>query len=131
MLTRACVVVLVAGLFALAGCGPAKLEVNKTVTIEPNDFNMIGLPKQSQPQKITVDVDATEPVNVYVIDSAKEAGFPDMAAEKQAEAAKYGKKLGVKKDALTAEVPENAEVTVAVGGGMKKSEVKISISNRK
>jgi len=125
------VVVLVAGLFALAGCGPAKLEVNSTATIDPNDYKMIGLQKQSQPQKVTIEVDATEPVNVYVIDSSKEAWFPDLSPDKQAETAKYGKKLGVKKDSLTADVPENAEVTVAIGGATKKTDVKISISNRK
>jgi len=128
---RACVVVLVAGLFALAGCGPAKLEVNKTVTVEPNEYNLIGLPKQSQAQKVTVEVDATEPVNVYVIDSSKETGFPDLSPEKQAEAAKYGKKTGVKKDSLTADVPENTEVTVAIGGATKKVDVKVAITNRK
>jgi hypothetical protein len=131
VLARACVLPLAAALFALAGCGPAKLEVNKTVTVDANDYNFIGLPKQPQPQKVTVEIEATQEVNVYVIDAAKEGNFPDLSPEKQAEAAKYGKLSGAKAGTVTAEVPENTEVTVAIGGGQRKADVKVSITNRK
>ena len=52
-------------------------------------------------------------------------------AEKQAEVAKYAKKTGVTKETITADVPANTEVTVAIGGALRKTEVKYTISNRK
>jgi hypothetical protein len=123
--------VLLAGLVTLSGCGPAKLEVSKTKTVEAADYELVGLPKQSQEQKITIEVDATEPVNILVIDSSAEKGFDGLAPADQVAKGKYGKKTNVKKDSLTADVPANAAVTVAIGGGTKRGEVKYSISNRK
>ena len=130
MLARGCLVALAAALLGLCGCA-GKLEVNKTVTVEVADYDLIGLQKQSQQQKVTIDVDAAEPVNILVIDAAAERGFDNLAPAKQIELAKYGKKTGVKKDSLSVDVPANTAVTVAVGGGAKRTEVKISISNRK
>lgn len=131
MLARVCGVVLGAGLLALSGCGPAKLEVSKTKAIEPLDYELIGLNKQGQDQKITVEIDATEPVNVLLIDSSAEKGFELLSPTDQEGKAKYGKKKAIKKDSLTADVPANTAVTVAIGGGTKKSEVKFTITNRK
>jgi hypothetical protein len=131
VLARACATVLAAGLLALSGCGPAKLEVKKTKTVAPQDYELVGLQKQPEQQKITVEVDASEPVNILVIDSASEPGFDGKSPEQQQALAKYGKKMGVKKDSLAADVPANTAVTVAIGGAPKTAEVKYSISNRK
>jgi hypothetical protein len=127
---RGCLIVLAAALLGLCGCA-GKLEVNKTATVEALDYELIGLPKQSQQQKVTIEVDAPEAVNILVIDASSEKGFDGLAPAKQEALAKYGKKMGVKKDSLSVDVPANATATVAVGGGPKKTEVKISISNRK
>lgn len=130
MLARACAVVLAAGVLVVSGCSP-KLDVNRTKTIDAADYDLIGLQKLSQPQKVTIEVEAAEPVNILVIDSSAEAGFDGRTPDQQAALAKHGKKLGVKKDSLSVEVPANAAVTVAIGGCAKKTEVKYSISNRK
>lgn len=132
MIARLCMtVVLSAAVLGLAGCGPPKLDERGSKTLTMGDFSLLELPKVGQPQKITIEVEATEPVNVYVIDSSIKDGFENLSKEKQEAAAKYGKKMQVTKDSLSADVPANTGVTVAIGGAMKKTEMKYSLSNRK
>ena len=131
MFARVRGVVLSAGLLALVGCGPPKLDEKGTATLVMGDYKLLELQRVAQPQKITVEVDATEPVNVYVIDLSIKDKFEMMSPAQQEQQAKYGKKLKVKKDTVTADVPANTAVVVAIGGGEKKSEVTYLLSNRK
>ena len=66
MFARLRVVLVCAAVLGFAGCGPPKLEDTGTKTIEAMDYMLRGLPKVGQPQKVTIDVDATEPINVFV-----------------------------------------------------------------
>ena len=121
---RAYCLLLATALVGFSGCGPAKLDVTKT-------YSMDGLPKtvilEAQPKKqnITVEFESTAEVTVMLIKKADcpegEEGFVATA-----------KAISFKKDksgTITGELPEKTEGLVVIRGG-NKIDVKLHITNK-
>jgi len=115
------------GLVAVAGCGPAKLDVNKTYTLDSGDTQFVILDAQSKPQKITVEFESSADLTVMLIKSSDlgkdEDNFVDV---KKAIAFKKGEKSG----SFSGDVPENTETHVIVRNPSAKANVKLHITNK-
>jgi hypothetical protein len=111
----------------LTGCGPAKLEVTRTFTIDTQTESLI-LDPQPKPQRITVEFSSTaSDVSVYLIKSEdKESELlttPDKAKTLDSKTGKEG--------ALTADVPANQMTRVIIRGASKKTDVTVKVTNKK
>jgi hypothetical protein len=118
-----------AGLLALAGCGPAKLDETKTLVIDPAESpaRSVILSAQPKAQAVTVEFESTaDEVNVGVF---KDADAKDLNTVAWAKAikAETGKKSGT----FTADIPENTAAQVVVGESKKKTDVKVHVTNKK
>jgi hypothetical protein len=112
----------------LAGCGPAKLNVEKTLDLEPGEAKSIDLDAQSKPQKITVDFKSSEgDVSVLLFKEADAKGDDALLDADQAKAIE--KKKG-KEDSFTADVPENTAVRVIIRGAAKTTKVTLKVTNK-
>jgi hypothetical protein len=113
-------------LLILAGCGPAKLDETKNWTIEPGDVQSIILPAQPRPQRLTVEFESGEPVDVglYKTDDAKDLYSLPVS---KALAVERGKTSGT----LTADLSPDVSTTVTVNALSKKTTVKVHVTNRK
>src|SRR6266700_2315065 len=107
MLCRLLPVALVA--FVFAGCGPAKLDESKTLSLSgETPAKSIDLDAQSKPQTITVDFSSSAgDVSVLVFKKSDAPTDDDLlsAPPNKAIAMKKGKA-----DTFTAEIPENTPV---------------------
>lgn len=113
------------GILSLAGCGPAKLDVSKTYTIDAGGAQPIDLDPQSKPQTITVDYESSDgEVRVGVFNAA-DAGNIDSIQFSKAIKEEKGQK-----GTLQADVPANTATRIVVEGRLKKTEVKLHITNR-
>ncbi len=129
--TGLAVVVLAVVLLAVPGC-PQRLHVEKTLTLEPGDIKqpaVVDGPRSQQ--KIRVQIDATEPINV---DIALESDAADiekslLTASRPAAAKLLASKQGVKSDAVEATIPAGKSYTVILSGAKKKSEVKLKVNS--
>lgn len=118
------------GLLALSGCGPAKLDETKNWTLEPGEGHALDTSAQPKPQTITVEFESSAaPVDVLVFkaaDAPGDDGIVEAAADKA-----LGSKRGEKSGSFSAEVPENTPTRVVARGAMKKTDVKLHVTNRK
>ena len=115
------------GLVALAGCGPAKLDVTKTYTLE-GEPQIIFLDAQPKPQKITVEFESSaSPITVLLIKDADvpkdEDGFIPTS---KAIAFKSGEKAAT----FSGDVPENTATRVIIRNASNKSSVKVRVTNQ-
>jgi hypothetical protein len=121
--------VLAFGFLFLSGCGPAKLNQTKTLTLDGEVMaRSIDLDAQPKPQKITVEFNSSEgDVEVGVYKEADAKGDDGLlgAPTSKAIASKKGKA-----DTFVAEVPENTPVRVIVRGMGKKTDVEVKLSNK-
>jgi len=121
------VVVIPIGLAALSGCGPDRLDFNKTIAFDPAlESPAFDLDPQSKQQTFTVKYESTvEPVTVavYKTEDAKE---PDRAKPANALGSESGKTSG----SFTVPIPAKTAVRVVISGPKKKTEVKLHLSNR-
>jgi hypothetical protein len=128
MLVRS-VAVAALGLLLVAGCGPAKLNESKVLTLDDNNSaRAVILPAQSKPQKITVDYSSSDgDVSVYVF---KEEDLPKEDPLITAPPAKaLGKHQG-KQGNFTVEVPANTPTQVVVRSATaKKTDVTVKVTN--
>ena len=117
------------GLFAASGCGPAKLNQSKTISIDAGDTQAMDLDAQPKPQKITVEfASSAGEVSVYVYKEADAKGEPGLL---NAEANK-AKALASKKskgETFTVDVPENTAVRVIFQAD-KKADVTVKLTNK-
>ena len=123
---------LLASALMLTGCGPAKLNESKSVTLTGDSpATTFSLKAQSSVQKLKIDVAMDSPVNVYVFlekDAPKMDDNFDVAG-KWAEKAKASKKE-VSKEAFTADIPANeAAVVVVTVGKAGKGTGTLKITN--
>jgi hypothetical protein len=130
MLYRVVVVMLAFGLFWMSGCGPAKLNVNKTLDLDSDEVKAIDLPAEPKPQKVTVDFSSADgEVSVYVFkesDAKGEEGLLNAGANsKKALADKAGTSGN-----LTVDIPENTATRVIVRSRGKKTSVNLKITNQ-
>ena len=88
-----------------SGCGPAKLNETKNLSVDAGDAKSIDLPAVPKPQKITVEFSSTNSdVTVYLFkeEDAKGEDGLHMSDAKKALAKETGKAKS-----FTADVPEN------------------------
>lgn len=116
---------LAALLLAPAGCGPAKLDEKKTWPITAGDTQMMHLPKQSRPQRVTVEYESDQPVDVaiYKSEDVKEG---DLVPSK-ALAIDRAKTTGT----IAADLGPDIGTTVTATALGKAANVKIHVHNRK
>src|SRR5262249_7841591 len=130
MLARfASVPVLAVAFLFVAGCGPAKLNQEKTLALDTEVMaRSIDVDAQSKPQKITVEFSSSDgDVEVCVFKEADAKGDDALlgAPTNKAIAFKKGKS-----DSFVAEVPENTPFRVIVRGIGKKTDVTVKLSNK-
>lgn len=115
------------GLLTLAGCGPAKLNVSQTLSLEAGVSKGLDLPAQSKPQKITVEFTSSAgEVSAYVFKVSDAEALDDPEKHKD-------KALATKKsagDTFAADVPANTATRV-VFWSPKKTEVGVKLTNAK
>ena len=123
----------VAAAFLLAsinGCGPAKLDVSKTVYVGGDgDIQILELDTQSKPQTINVEFSSSGgEVSVFLY---KEEDIRGNSGIENANPAKaLGKATNRKEDRFSVQVPANTATKVIIQS-VKKTEVKIKITNSK
>jgi hypothetical protein len=114
-------------LLTVAGCGPAKLDVERTWTLDAEP-QMLILEAQPKAQNITVTFDSTDTdVTVLLI---KESDIPKdeegIVPTSKAIAFKSGKS-----GSFTGELPANTAAKVIVRSpGSKKTQVKVHLTNK-
>jgi hypothetical protein len=114
----------------LSGCGPARLNVNKTLELDSEEVKAIDLPAEPKPQKLTVEFSSSDgDVSVYVFkesDAKGEEGLVTAAANsKKALADKAGTS-----GSLSVDIPENTATRVIVRSRGKKTSVNLKITNQ-
>jgi hypothetical protein len=113
--------------FALAGCGPARLNETKTYTLEPGTAQSVLLDPQPKPQKINVEFSSTAAeVYVYFIKSQGKDEEVDVTPGKDITLASKNGKEG----SFSVDVPENTRTRVIVRGANTKTDVTIKINNK-
>lgn len=117
---------LAAGLVGLPGCGPAKLDVTKTMSLNgESPAKSVILDPQPTAQQIKVEFESADAeVNVGVFKEA-DANLDSLDFSK-AIAAEKGKKSGT----VTADVPAKTGAQVVVEMVSKKTEVKLHVTNK-
>lgn len=120
--------VLALGLFALSGCGPAKLDVSKSFTLEDQAAQVIDLDPQPKPQTVTVEFSSSAgEVYVYLIKDFKERdGLETAPTKAQTLVSKQAKEGSV-----SADVGEKTAVRVVVRNPNAKTDVTLKVSNKK
>jgi hypothetical protein len=124
------VVLFAAAVIALPGC--QRVNIEKTVTLDIGDIKepaQVSAP--SGQQKIRVEINATEPIDVDVAleEQAVEAR-KSLTAGKRPDAGKVlASKQGVKTETLEATIPAGKDYTVILSGARKKSEVKLKLNS--
>jgi hypothetical protein len=110
---------------SLSGCGPAKLNQTKTLSVDVGEARAIDLDGQPKPQKVNVKYSSPEEVSVLVFKEVDARG-DDMLDAGEGKA--LGKSKG-KDGTFSVDVPENTPVRVVVRGSPKKTDVKLEITN--
>ncbi|MDY3561134.1 hypothetical protein R5W23_002395 [Gemmata sp. JC673] len=112
---------------AFAGCGPAKLDESRTLSLEAGVAKSLELPVQKKPQKVTVEyTSSASEVSVYVFKTSDADALDEPEKHKgKALATKTGKS-----ETFAVDVPANVEVQV-VFWSLKKTEVTAKLTNRK
>ena len=113
-------------LLAPAGCGPDKLDQKKTWSVVPGETQMMLLPKQARPQRVTVEYESDQPVDVgiYKSEDVKEG---DLLPVSKALAIDRAKDKG----SISADLGPDVATTVTVTGLGKSANVKVHVHNRK
>lgn len=117
---------LAAGALLASGCGPAKLDEKKTADLDTGDIKAFNLPAQPKPQRITVEYEATNPIeiSVYKADDAKNLeSLPASKALKTEKATTNG--------TLAVDLGPDVATTVVVSALSKKATVTLHMTNRK
>jgi hypothetical protein len=124
MLARPLALISLALLLA-AGCGPPKLAVDRSFSLDARDAKMFDLPAVSKPQKVTVQfTSSAAEVHVLVFKEEDAQDDPFAADAKKALVEKKGKEGSV-----TADVPANTATRVIVRGASDKTDVTLKMTN--
>ena len=131
MRTRSALIVFVAALLFAAGCGVAKLNETKTLTLNTKvGAASLDLPAQSKAQKITVEFASSDGdvfVGAFKLEDTKDDEAMTIAASSKALGSKRGKA-----DSFTVDVPENTAVRViAREHAAAKTDVTVKVTNAK
>jgi hypothetical protein len=121
-------VLLAIALFGFTGCGPARLDVSKTETLDPGEAKSIICDPQSKPQTLTVEFESSaSEIIAFVINESEVKDDNLILVDSSKAIAKAEGKTGK----FTAEVPANTGVHVIIRGAKVKSEVKLHVTNKK
>ncbi|MFO0798618.1 MAG: hypothetical protein U0804_14180 [Gemmataceae bacterium] len=126
MPTRAFLCLSAVVLVATAGCGPARLDEKKTYQLTPGDTKMMILPKQPKPQRITVEFESDQPIEVGIYRSS------DVTQDTTPPASKA---LGIERakatGTVTADLGPDEATTVTFSALGKAATVKAHVHNKK
>ncbi len=117
---------LAAAFLVLSGCGPAKLDETRTYDLEPGDLKVLQLPAQPKPQRLTVEFEANNPVEVVVY-KAEDANDMNNLPASKALASEKAKTTGT----VVVDLGPDVATSVVVIGLGKKASVKVHVTNRK
>jgi hypothetical protein len=130
MPTRLVLMTVALGLLLSAGCGPAKLNETKTLSLDKETMaRAVDLDSQSKAQTITVEFSSSEGevfVGVFKKDDIKDDEAMATVGKEKA--------LGSKKskgETFTVDVPENTATRVVVRDHKTKTDVTLKITNAK
>ena len=128
MFPRALAPIFAVGLLALVGCGPAKLDVTKTYTLDAGEPQILFLDAQPKPQTITIEFESSaSPITVLLIKDADvpkdEDGFIPTS---KAIASKSNEKAAT----FSGEVPEKTASRVILRNASTKTSVKVRVTNQ-
>ena len=113
---------------ALAGC-TAKLDHTKEFTVPPFGETHWILDAQSKPQKIKIEVQSDQDLDVFVLSPDMADKFQDLKPG-EAEKAAIAHKKGVKAETVTADIPAKTAYSVLVGNPKKTATGKVHITNQ-
>jgi hypothetical protein len=125
MLARLSSAALAVAVVSFAGCGPAKLDVNKTYTLD--EPKIVLLDAQPKVQNIKVDFESDNPVTILLIKDADLAKGEDGSTLPASKA--LASKVNEKSGSFTAEVPANSASRVLLKNNGAKATVKLHITN--
>lgn len=127
MCSRSALIACAFGLSTLAGCGPAKLNVSQTLSLESGVPKGLDLTAQPKPQKITVEyASSAGEVSAYVFKASDADALEEPEKNKD-------KALATKKSAgetFSVDVPPNTATRV-VFWSLKRTEVTVKLTNSK
>lgn len=125
-----CLVTLAVGLVSVGwpGCGPARLDVVRTIELEPAVAHLLELPAQSAAQTITVEFSSDQNVHVLLFRAADvpDADAASSVAANRALAAQKGTQ-----GRFAADVPAKTATYLILRDSPKKARVEVKVSNRK
>jgi hypothetical protein len=116
------------GWLLAAGCGPARLKVEKQYTMDAGEVQAIDLDAIAKPQTVTVEFSSSaSEVRVFLIKNFKAGAEPDPTPTKeQTLESKQGKE-----GSFSVVVPENTATRVIISGVNAKTEVRVKLTNAK
>ena len=131
MRTRSALTAVASVLLFATGCGVAKLNATKTLTLDKEvSVRSVDLPAQKKAQKVTVEFSSSDGevfVGAFKQEDAKDEDAMTTAAPSKALGSKKGKA-----DSFTVDVPENTAVRVIVRGHTAaKTDVTVKVTNAK
>jgi hypothetical protein len=124
---RSGLVAVALALLAPAGCGPAKLNEERTYTMDATEVQTLDLPAIAQPQTVTVEFSSSaSPASVYLLQNFKADDAQMIPTKDQILATKQGKE-----GTFSADVPAKTATRVLIRGLSAKTEVKLKVTNKK
>jgi hypothetical protein len=108
------------------GCGPAKLDEKKTYPITPGDTQYMHLPKQPKPQRITVEYESDQPIEVGIYNFAdvKDDQAPPSSKARAIDRAKTS-------GSISADLGPDEATSVSITALGKAATVKVHVHNKK
>lgn len=116
------------GLLVLwCGCGPPRLSVDKSYTLDVGEARAIDLDPQSKPQKIQIEFTASDG-QVEVLMFKKEDVPTDQAMLDAASDKALARQKGPS-GSLSVDLPEKVAARIVIRNPSKKAEVKVKVKN--
>jgi hypothetical protein len=117
------------GMLALTGC--QRLNVEKTVTIDPTAVYALIVPAPSYEQKVTVHISSPGvPVTAYLVRESEQAAAQAKLESEKTPASSFAGKEKSEDITLEATIPAKTEYVLLIRSGSKKTEVKVKLTGR-
>jgi hypothetical protein len=128
--TRLGFCLLMMALIVAVGC--QKLNVKRTIHINPGDVQDVIIDGPRSEQKINVGITSSAPIDVYVILSAEEQAVKSklLAGQKPDDSKVLDKALKVDSANLTATIPAKNEFRIMLTGAKKPADVDVKITSQ-
>ena len=129
MPTRSVLFLVALGLMLTTGCGPAKLKLDKTYTLDTGEAQGLDLQEIASPQTITVDFTSSAgEVSVYLFNATDAKGEDGLLGADSKKA--LGQSKG-KEGNFEVKVPEKTATRIVVRGAQQKTTVTMKVTNAK